>query len=287
LREAQKARLMIESIRAFGGTLAKCPVWLFHPPELDIGQRFENYDNVKLVPLLINEPFRSYLFSHKVFATAQAEETIPANNRQVVWLDFGYLAVRPFDFPSLAPNFDFALRPVHIRNVGSPAAEPPDGYWSSIYKSVGLDSLPAWTVESFVDGQAIWPYYNVSGFAFDPERKMMSLWREHFAKLVCDQSFQARHCPDSWHRIFLHQAVFSALIAKHIPKDRIYNLPTTFAYPLHLHKELVAAGRALSINDVDSLLCDYEGTADIGQPYFREAEEGWMEWMRGKGRQIT
>jgi hypothetical protein len=284
--EAKKAWLMIESVRSFGGSLAGSQIWVFHPPELDISKPFAVFRNVSLAPLNIDDPYKSYEFSSKIFAMAAAEEMMNTQVRQVVWLDCAYMMLKPVPIPFLAPALDLALRPVHIRNIGSPAAEPPDGYWRAIYKEVGLDTIPDWIVESFVDRQMIRPYFNVSAFAFNPELKMMGLCREHFKRLVGDRSFQARCRSDKLHRIFLHQAVLSAMITKLVTRERIHTLPTAFAYPLHLHKELIAAGRAVSINEVDSLLYDYEGLPDVNQPYFRVAPAQFKEWLTEKLKQL-
>jgi hypothetical protein len=64
-------------------------------------------------------------------------------------------------------------------------------------------------------------------------------------------------CPDGRHRIFLFQAVFSALAASSLDKQRIRILPPTYNYPYNLQSQVPKERRALAFND---LVCfTYEG----------------------------
>ncbi len=50
------------------------------------------------------------------------------------------LSSRPCCF-ALGKEFDAALRPVHIRNVGSLTTEPADAFWRGIYSAVGVEDI--------------------------------------------------------------------------------------------------------------------------------------------------
>ena len=71
--QARNARLMVESLRAFGGPLAGSPVWVFYvdPASVD-PDGWQDLHNVRVLPLGdVHAP--SYWFSRKVHVCARAE----------------------------------------------------------------------------------------------------------------------------------------------------------------------------------------------------------------------
>lgn len=52
--------------------------------------------------------------------------------------------------------------------------------------------------------------------------------------MVTDEAFQAGPCRDELHRIFLHQAILSTLVAKQLDWERVRLLPPEYNYPLNL-----------------------------------------------------
>ena len=123
---ARHARLLIESLRSFGGRLRECPVWVFLLDREGASGGFAGLEGVRVVPLEIEEGFPRYYFAGKVYACSRAEELAGEGVRSLVWLSSQSLIVNPPVLFDLAPSFDAAFRPVHIRNVGSPADEPLD-----------------------------------------------------------------------------------------------------------------------------------------------------------------
>jgi hypothetical protein len=271
------ARLLIESLRAFGGRLSFRPVWVFYREERGVGPAYlsgtlDDLEGVHLVPLAVEETFR-YHFSSKVHACAQAEQMAGPGVRSLVWLGRECLIVRPPTLFDLAPSYDAAFRTVHHVNVGSPADEPPDPFWAAVYQAVGIEDAP-YTIESFVDVQEIRPYWNTHCFAVDPSRGILRSWLDHFQAMVADRAFQAGPCRDELHRIFLHQAVLSALVTKELDRERIRPLPPEYSYPLHMHDQLPPARRAGSLND---LVCAvYEETPPLDSIRVHEPLRSWL-----------
>ena len=75
--------------------------------------------------------------------------------------------------------------------------------------------------------------------------------------MITDQAFQSGPCQDERHHIFLHQAIWSALLTKLLDRKRVRLLPPEYSYPLHFHPEIPLARRAQTLND---LVCPvYEG----------------------------
>ena len=147
--EARHSRLWIEMLRTFGGRLSKSPVWVFLPDPA-VAVTWPDGENIRFVPLALDDDVRGYIFSDKVCACAQAEGMAADEFRSLVWLSSRCLIVSPPDLFDLAPAHHAALRPVHIPNVGSPADEPLDDYWGSIYRAIGTEG-DALSVESFIE----------------------------------------------------------------------------------------------------------------------------------------
>lgn len=249
IRERACARTLIDSLRAFGGPLSDCPIWLFEArPESAPCQSLAGA-GVQIIPLSVPEAVRHYFFADKVYACARAEEMAGPGVRSLVWIDPACLVIKPPLLFELAPPCDAAFRPVHIKNVGLGAAEPLDGFWQKTYETLGVGDVPV-TVESFVDGQRLRAYFNSHAFAVNPAQGLLGRWLEHFAALVADRAFQAHFCQDELHQVFLHQAVLSALLVTSLDAARLCILPPDYNYPYNLHRSVPPERRAAALNDL-------------------------------------
>jgi hypothetical protein len=273
------ARIVIEGLRAFGGRLRDSPVRAFVLDPGRLARALPGLEGVHPVPLAVQEALEGYPFAEKVSACARAEEMAGPDVRSLVWLNLDCLIVNPpllFDLP---PPFAAAFRPVHHRNVGSPAGEPLDAYWAGIYRQVGLDES-SFTVESFVDGLRLRPYLNTHCFAVDPSRGLLRDWLACFQAMVADRAYQAGACGDELHRIFLHQAVLSALASKSLAREEIRWLPAEYSYPLHMQQQVPGPRRAATLN---SLVCAvYEEAVHVRSIPAREPLRSWLR-ERGLG----
>jgi len=242
--DGKYARVLIDSIRAFGGVLSQSPIWVFAGDSQNAP-----YTDVQVLPLRVPDTIRHYLFADKVFACAQAEAMMDGQAQSLVWIDSTCLVVNPPVLFDLGLSFDVAVRPVHIKNVGLAPTEPLDLFWKTIYTAVGVADVQS-TVESFVDRQRLRSYFNSHAFALNPSRGLCRDWLDQFQALVCDQKFQATACQDQRHRIFLFQAILSALIVTRLDAQRIHILPPTYNYPYHLHSSVPEEHRAKSLDDL-------------------------------------
>jgi hypothetical protein len=271
------ARLLIESIRSFGGEMSGCPVWMFDLDPQDPSDQDLASAAVRIIPLDVPENLLGYYFGDKVYACARAEELAPAGVHSLVWMDPPCLVVKPPVLYGLAREMDAAVRPVHIRNVGLRETEPLDAYWMKIYETVGVCDNQA-VVESFVDGQRIRAYFNTHAFAVNPAKRLFHAWLECFEKLAGDQEFQVSACQDDLHQVFLHQAVLSVLIAASLGPNRVRILPPDYNYPYNLHPSLSLDRRAEALNDLVSFT--YEGRSiapsDVTDIEMREPLRSWL-----------
>jgi hypothetical protein len=129
------AHLLVDGLRTFGGPLRECPVWILEmrPESAPCGELAG--PGIDIVRLEVPEALPRYFFTYKVYAWAQVEEWADPSVRSLVWLDPGCLILRPPMHFELAPPQGAAFRPVHIRNVGSPAGEALDPFWQGVYRA--------------------------------------------------------------------------------------------------------------------------------------------------------
>lgn len=245
--EGHHARLMIKSLRKFGGKLSGCRVTVFVPGNLD-GDFFAH----DLVDVEVND-FSSkpvdYPLGQKVTACAEAEKTCSPEIHTLIWFNPECLVIKPPIMLALNDPWKAAFRPVHIRNVGSIVDKPPDGYWQRIMNQVELVEPDFW-VESFLDKQRLRPYFNTHLFAIDPGEGVLQRWLDNFQILVSDQAYQREFCRDPLHQIFLHQAVLSTLLAKAFSQEQIQILPPDYSYPLHLQERLPIDRRLQTLEEM-------------------------------------
>lgn len=277
-QQRASARLLVDSLRAFGGPLSECPIWILEmrPQTAPCGDLVG--PGVDVVRLEVPEALPRYYFTFKVYGWAQVEAWADPAIQSLVWLAPECLIVRPPMHFELNPPLAAAFRPVHIRNVGLAADAALDPFWQGVYRTVDLEDA-GYTVESFVDRQRIRPYYNTHLFALSPELGIGRAWLEDFEALVQDDAFQAAACAGELHQIFLHQAVLSALLAKRLGPERIRTLPAEYSYPLHFHERVPPDRQPESLN---RLVCpvyeeDFRYPETLGG---LPAEEPLASWLR-------
>lgn len=273
-------RRAIASLREFGGALASCPVLAFAPASLP-GPDIARMAGVDLVALEAEPELARYPFGAKVTTCAQAETLMPRGTESLVWLGSGCLVFRPPELFSLGQDCDAALRPVHIANVGSLRSGPLNEYWKHVYETADAQDSDE-SVESLLDKQRLRPYYNTHCFAINPTLGLMTEWLELFRSLVADKAFQSGPCRDELHRIFLHQAVLSALVAKSVAPGRVRILPPGYSYPLHFHEKLADTQRVELMNDIT--VAAYEEDSDLAAVRAEEPLRSWLEGHRQTSR---
>lgn len=247
------------SLQKNGGAFQDYPFWIYISPRLDEFQ--VNWTGEARFEILEIDPtIENFPFGDKVTACASAETRCGRDERCLIWFNPECLVLRPpMDFV-LSNQWDAAFRPVHHQNIGSPIKQMLDPFWQGVYKAAGLDEAP-YTVRSFVDGVELRPYYNTHAFSFRSAKNLMAEWLRVFQQLVTDIEFQDQACGDILHKIFLHQAVLSTLVARYYPHRRIHLLPEVYNYPLNLHKQMEPERRGLLFPDLVSLV--YEDELDL------------------------
>jgi hypothetical protein len=274
--EEGRVLALIDGLRKFGGVLKDCPLWIF-APDPGPSDSFSAYANIEWFPLAVDGGPRNFPFSRKVLACAKAEETASPEPQCMVWVSPNCLLVNPPVLFDLGEAYDLAVRPVHVRNVGSPVREPPDGFWEGIYRTVGIGDT-SFTVESYVDSQILRPYFNTHCFSINTGKRIMQSWRGLFQKMVAEGTGRVGPLGDELHRVFLHQALLSTLLVNEIERRRICILPPEYSYPLHLQEEIPEPRRIRNLKDM--VCAAYEERGDIRNIHVDEPLRSWLHLQK-------
>lgn len=278
INQVRTAQRLISSIRSFGGSLSGAPIRVYHAtPDLPSGQ-FMSGDNLSLHPLRLPVNMSSYWFAEKVAACAHAEEMVGADFPVLIWISPDTLVLQePTGFLLEYPH-QIALRPVHIRNIGQKSDENLSPYWKAIYTYFGIEPI-SYTVKSFIGEEFLRAYFNTHAFSVNPAPGLMKTWWKAFSDLAVDPTFQDQLCQDIPPRVFLHQAVFSTLVAGQFPANGIRILPPEYNYPYNLHDRVPDQHRLASLNEVVTVCCE-ERVLDPDAIHDIEIHEPLTSWFR-------
>lgn len=228
-----KVSMLVDSLRSFGGFMAGCPIWIFTSSRYEGIPTGISVEANDFIPLPEAEGTEGYPFAEKVLACSLAERMAAGKFQTIIWIAPDCLIIRPPQLLDLGSEVDAAVRPVHLQNIGLTVDEPLNGYWGEIYNTLG-SSEPTLVVESFVDARSLRPYFNTHAFAITPDIGLAVQWFEEFQALVLNRNFQKDFCADLQDKVFLHQAVWSALLATALDRDRMRVLPSEYNYPYNL-----------------------------------------------------
>ena len=132
--EAGRARVLVRSLRAFGGALANSPVWVMIPAGQNAPGGLSREPDVELVPFESDLGARAFPFGEKVNAAAAAEQRAEGRTKRLVWLDADTLFIREPNALMIPADKRLGYCPVHHRLIGSLYDAPLDAFWSLMYE---------------------------------------------------------------------------------------------------------------------------------------------------------
>jgi len=251
---ALQALMLSQSIRDFGETVATDPIWALVP---DGGRRmsrgvataFERLD-VRLVPFPIDPDIREIPFAIKAVGGAYAESLVASE--RLVWLDPDVLLLGDGSEFLIPEGVALGYRPVHHRLIGPDWDEALDSFWSLIFDSCEVPEDRVFRMSTNV-GEQIKPYFNAGVFAVRPERALLQRWLEALVHLAREKAITAHYQAEPLYEIFLHQAVFTAVLLKHLDRSEMFEFGPAVNYPLNLHHDIPAGRRALSLKRLTAI----------------------------------
>ena len=263
--QLRAVRALARSIRERGGAFAGAPIYVSVPDPASLPLSRLQGLGVEILPLGIDEAFLRYPLAVKAFAAAQAEEKARLAADALVWLDPGVVVLGQPDALALDGGADAVLRPVTLVNtIGQAPGKEPDEYWRPIFAATGLlgRSLPV--LETIVEQAAIQPYYNCEVFAFNPRLGLAGEWARLLSRFLQDEAYQKTACTTFLRRLFLHQAVLSAVITARVKPGRIRPLSLASGYPFGQHEKLPATRKIASLDEAAAVIFDRTWQQDPG-----------------------
>ena len=245
-----QALLLFESIRAFGGKFAACPIYAL-APRAGLGvdratrDRLDAMD-VEYIDEVLNTECVEYGSTNRVVAAAHIEET--TTHDILVVLDSDTLVLREPEAFLLPDEADVAVRPVDYKGMCTTGVRDPyDGYWRSLCEvcGVGYDEIP-W-IQSYVDAVRVKASYNGGLVVARRDRGILGCWREFFlasvraglqprAEPVAFRSSTGAVAAPASRMWGSNQAALS--LAMWSTTRRVQTLDRTYNYPLHAHADL-------------------------------------------------
>ena len=225
-----KSRLLVRSLRAFGGRMKNASVVSYSPragqyPSNTCRDEFESL-NVQMVVEPLNQEFTAYGLANKIFALNHAEVMLPG--RSLLFLDSDKVILREPTAVLGLGRRTFAARPVDLRNCGAVSLDDCEGaFWQSIHRVCGVNHYRH--VLTTLELERIVEYYN-SGMIFAPTCiGLFSAWLRNFRRV--------------WHEcprpvggdFFVEQSTLAATVSALC--DDVFILPETYNVPIHLRKD--------------------------------------------------
>lgn len=252
-RGQREAVLLGASLRRFGGTLAGSRLWVMvrDPGAVKTPERALLADQgAEIVPYPADEPAASFPFTGRLLAAAEAEALANRESTLLICMDSASLVLKDPTPLLLPPGKSLGARPVDHANVGSPWEAPADDFWRLVYQRCDVDPAHLFPVAASSDGQPLRAYYNAGLLVLRPAAGLMGAWRQQFASGCRDVTFAPLYGRDPRYRLFVHQAVLSAVIVRRLGRDGVLDLPPTVNYPLHLHGQFRADRKASQLDDL-------------------------------------
>lgn len=255
-KATQKALMMANSLRTFGGSLQDSPIWFLVPSGMEhfsepTQQEIASLD-IQIHPFRVTPELIQFPFAAKVMAAAQGENIARTLTESLVWLDTDNIILRQPNELCLPAGKSLAYRPVHHKLIGLPWDGPLDAFWELLFRSCHVPAERLFPMLTHT-GERIKPYFNAGTFVTNPTNGLLKLWRDIFLDLYQKMELKAWYQTNELYAIFIHQAIFTGVILQALSLEEIHELSPWINYPLHLHHEIPSEIRAASLRELTTL----------------------------------
>ncbi len=254
----RKIRVLLNSLRDFGGELSRAPLIIMHPDSLEVTAEdtgLLKLPEVHMVPFRISSEEIDFPLAVVAIGAAAAEKAVAGETENLVWMLEDTIVLQSPSALALPARAQYAFRPVHHTNIGSPWNAPPDGFWTTIYRHCKVEPDHFFPMDTCVRDNTICPYFNAGCQVTRPRNELFSHWCELFRSLYRHPDFKPFFASPLY-RVFMHQAVLAGVVLSSFSQSQLYELPETYNYPLHLHADYPSRFRPTKLNDL--VTCRYE-----------------------------
>lgn len=256
--QAREAALLAASIRTFGGAKADAPILALStaggpalPEACSRSLAALGCETVAFEPDL---RLAGLPFAAKTAACAAAERAAASRGAGVLaWMDADTVVLREPSELLLPEGAAAGVRPVHHRLIGSPWREGPDGYWRAAYGERGL--AEAYPMATTLETEPIRPYFNAGLLALRPQAGLARAWLEAAARLMALRASGGLEA-EGLKLSFLHQAALAGALLRGAGAAGLYELPSSYNYPAHLHDGCPADRKPRDLDELVTLRYD-------------------------------
>lgn len=239
-------KVMVESLRTFGGRHKDAPVWVYTTDELMASEADAisklTSSNVEFRASQAPQDATWFYLARKVFAAALAEADAEGKAVVLARLDNDTIIIQEPDDYILPSGKSLGYRPVFHRNINPLYHEPLDAYWTRTYQIMGIQEASVFPMVTPADGDTIRPYFQAGCIVVRPERGILRKWAEMFAVLYQDSVIKEYCKQDQRKRIFTFQVALTGAILNNLERSEMHQFSDRINYPIFF-KEMFGAKR--------------------------------------------
>jgi len=244
------SKILITSIRKFGGVFSNCPIYSFQPRKAQkVSQqtkRFFEDNQVEFIDLELNKKYAYYPLANKQMVCAWAERNL--NSEILVFLDSDVVVFdEPKEFLVVKKN-EVRVNPVALKGIGSNGQNDGNStYWESLYKKVGVKTKKY--IKTLVDKELILEYWNTGHISTRRENGLFNEWNKNLQDVLSQKLIPSNGL------FFAEQATFAATVSSLELEVR----PFGKKYNYHLLK------RSKIINPIEIVSLHYHDIFEKGE----------------------
>ncbi len=280
--EILPARIMVESLRTFGGRFRDAPVWVYVSKELLAAEseslaRFADLGAEVRTGEAPQSAIWFYL-ARKVFAAAQAESSAKGRAAVLARLDPDTIFIREPEEFILPEGKDLGYRPVFHRNICPLYHEPTDAYWSRAYEVMGIRESAVFPMVTPADDDTIRPYFQAGCVVARPEKGIMKKWAEMLIRLAGDPVIRKLSEQEPRKRLFTFQVALTGAILNVVERDKMLEFSHRINYPIFF-KEMFGAKKDFH---------DISGAVTVRyEHFFQNPPPDWETILKGPADRIA
>ncbi|MDX1641636.1 MAG: hypothetical protein R3220_08050, partial [Balneolaceae bacterium] len=203
------SKLLVWSIRNFGGSFKDVPIYSYQPrKDFKISKKtaqFFEKNEVEIVDEVLNKDFANYPLANKPLAASHRESHTKSDN--LIFLDSDiFFLNEPVELVEFEGK-DVIVRPVSYKNIGSHDFDDENAlYWQQLYDLLGVEARRK--IRSSGDEKEILEYYNSGHIVTKTSNNLFNRWNENFKKVM-----QHNLMPGG-DLFYVEQSVFSATVSQ-------------------------------------------------------------------------
>jgi len=281
-RQLYCARVMIESIRTFGGDYKDVPVWLYvtgqlHKEATETLQKFASL-NVEIKTCQAPEEALWFSLANVVFMAAQAETDAETRAAVIAMLGSDTVVLQAPDEFVLPGGISLGYRPVFHRNINPLFSEPLDDYWTRAYEIMDIQKSTVFPMVTPADDDTIRPYFQAGCLVVRPEKGIFRKWKAQFTALYSDSLIRKMSEQDIKLRIFTFQAALTGAILNNLERAEMMQFSDRINYPVFF-REMFGAKR--DFHDITN------ATTIRYEHFFDDPPDGWDKQLTGPADRIA